>query len=98
METCPALKRFYTELNEWDFKYTDQIITLFYALAVKHCQEVMIPQAEKEAVRLERERIKQILKDWDEFTEADCEEKWQEKYGCDTTELVNVIKESLEGK
>ena len=27
-DTCPALARFYTELNEWDFKYADQIIAL----------------------------------------------------------------------
>ena len=41
------------------------------------------------------EGIKQILKDWDEFTEEGGEEKWQAKYGCDTTELVAVIERAL---
>lgn len=43
------------------------------------------------------DEIKGILHDWDKWTDEEGgEEKWQAKYGHDTTDLIRVIEEHLE--
>ena len=43
-----------------------------------------------------REKIQTIINDWEKWVrEEGGEEKWQEKYGTDTTNLIDVIEQAL---
>lgn len=56
--------------------------------------KVQVKTAEEQAADMRKE-IKQILDDWNNYTEEGEEEKWEAKYGCDTTDLVPVLLRAL---
>ncbi len=72
----------------------EKVYPFSQATPLKHAEEIVDKVQIATELKI-TEKVKQILKDWDEFTEEGGEEKWQAKYGCDTTELVAVIERAL---
>lgn len=49
------------------------------------------------SVKVVIDELQGILQDWDKWTDEEGgEEKWQAKYGCDTTDLISVFEEKVE--
>lgn len=80
-------------------KFTQtQILGLIPAQAIldydraKDVLERVAQEVQRDILRQVVELVEVILEDWEEMTnEEGGEERWEEKYGYDTTELVDVI-------
>ena len=56
-------------------------------------------QAQLDADKKEMEEILEIIEDWDELTDIEGgEERWKEKYGMPTTDLVAVLEQALKSR